>query len=127
MNLLAAGANTALNTGSGIYSGRRGAVRSIMAETPNTKILVAVIPKKPLGLATRTDDDDPDPDIKISNKLWKEDLEKYHLQPLNFEANLTQIGEICNGTICCEYNVTASVRSRDPVRATVKVIGNHLI
>lgn len=120
VNLLAAGANTALNTGSGIYSGQMGAIRSIIADAPYTKILVAEIPKKPLGLPTKNVDDH-DPDNKINHKLWKENLDKYHLQPLNFDANLTQIGKICNGTICCGYNVTASVRTRDAVRAAVKI------
>lgn len=126
MNLLAAGANTALNTGSGIYSGHMGAIKSIMADPPTTKVLVAKIPTKALphpqiNANDDDDDDDNNSEIKIAHKLWKENLDKYHMHALDFEANTTQIGKICNGTICCWYNITASA-SKESIRATVKHI-----
>lgn len=87
-----------------------------MAKSATTKILLAEIKKEPNATTPNLGDDTDDTPLKLDHKLWKENLDNYHLQQLNFDENETQAGKICNGSICCEYNVTATTRNSDPVR-----------
>lgn len=131
VNLLAAGASTTLtnksgvlNTGSGIYSGRMGALKAFTAiNTPTTKILIAEVPKKPADQpANRTMPEESEKSVILPGlRLWKADLEKYNLTFLDFEENLEQAGSVCHGTICCDYKIRVSANNSLSEKATVRV------
>lgn len=111
VNLLAAGASNAQSTGSGIYSGSRGALKAVIVLAPTTKVLVAKIPKIPGAAVNQSAEDSDKPLFVSGQKLWKENLDKYKLQYLDFTANVTRAGMICDGTICCQYNITVSTNA----------------
>lgn len=115
VNLLSAGASTLENTGSGIYSGRLGALRAIMADTPTTKVLVAELPKRPSeNIHPGAHNEDViETTLKATQNLWKENLDQYQIYALDFEKNYTQVGKQCHGTICCEYNITVNISAPD--------------
>lgn len=97
-----------------------------MADTPTTKILIAEIPKKPADSPSKNNTENDDKTILSSvQKLWKENLDKYYFHFLNFEEAKRCVGSICNGTICCEYNITVSVNDAYSERATVMLTKNY--
>lgn len=131
MNLLAANVNFPKLgcSGSGIYSGRMGALQVFVSETPATKILIA---KLPIDLPA---DDRISPSETVAKRvvaspndfsnftgnisyfsksdetndaiyLKQDDLSEYSMNFLNFaEENLSQSGTVCNRAICCSYSV----------------------
>lgn len=112
VNLLAAGSSTRGATGSGIYSGRQGALQAIMAIRPTIRALVAKVPKKPYASADYTELAPERGQPSRSNQnIWRENLDSYQLKLLNFDQNASQNGRACFKSICCEYNVTASIRN----------------
>lgn len=131
MNLLAANVNFPKLgcSGSGIYSGRMGALQVFVSETPATKILIA---KLPIDLPA---EDSISPSEVVAKRIFaslndfsyftgkiynffksdetndaiylkQDDLGEYSMNFLNFaEKNLSQSGMVCNRAICCSYSV----------------------
>lgn len=117
INLLAAGASNPKqgSSGSGIYSGRFGALKALIVNTPTTKVLLSKVPKVP-GVPIAIAPPQQSPQIRAEAltqptvlKLNNEDLSKYTFQWLNFNENVTQIGRLCNNKVCCNYNIKVDV------------------
>lgn len=129
VNLLAAGASKTvpggsdvLNTGSGIYSGRFGALKAFTAiNSPTTKILIAEVPKKPADHpANMTMPEESDNSVLLPGpKLLKADLTEYNVKFLDFDTNSTQAGHLCQGSLCCDYNIRASTNNSFSQKALV--------
>lgn len=126
VNLLAAGASKPGITGSGIHSGELGALRQFMADAPTTKVLLSHISKRPHSDKRPSEQLDVAPTLSNAPELWQENLDKYQLKALDFDANATQAGKLCDGKICCEYNITARAEnaSNGPVNNTDLAIIN---
>lgn len=121
VNLLAAGGSIPFEgySGSGIYSGRNGALNAIMTDIPVTKLIVAKVPKSPDtqfdGLKT----------FKTS-KTWnflssnpsvimgKENIPDIQLSMLNFTQNHLQKGQICHNDFCCQYDIEVFAHTLPP-------------
>lgn len=116
--MLAAGASIpeTATTGTGLYSGKYGALKTVFAETATTQVLVGKLPKVPGTPVTVA----PTPSrraVKIVDEanegktleLRKENLEMYTMEWLNFDENPTQIGRVCQTEVCCIYNISVSV------------------
>lgn len=97
------------NTGTGIYSGRRGALAHFMAEWPETKILVATLPKVPGDEFDSSSNSTVAHTISTieNDKFRKDNLDQYHIEMLDFEVRLNHSALVCQGSACCAYNVTA--------------------
>lgn len=121
VNLLAAGASrpSLSNTGSGIYSGRMGAIESIMADTPSTRILIANISRSPDTVDVVDSSEADRIPAPVHLKVWKENLASYTMEALDFDKNASLSGKVCSGQFCCEYNISTSLRDREPARTTV--------
>lgn len=111
VNLLAAGTSTRTTTGSGIYSGRQGVLKAIMAVAPTTRVLLAEVPKRPyITSYTSFDQEVTQQQSRSSQNIWQEKLDQYYLERLDLDKNPHQSGKICHEGTCCGYNVTASIR-----------------
>ncbi|XP_055307902.1 vanin-like protein 1, partial [Sitodiplosis mosellana] len=131
VNLLAANINepSMMYSGSGIYSGRSGALQVIVSESPATKILIAKIPIDPLPTEhypsrkyKATKGNCIENKLKINSnessfqpkkypfemKLYQDNLTEYTVTFLDFSKNLKQSGKVCNKAICCDYNIEVS-------------------
>ncbi|XP_055305813.1 vanin-like protein 1 [Sitodiplosis mosellana] len=131
VNLLAANVNapSMMYSGSGIYSGRSGALQVIVSESPATKILIAKIPIDPLPTEhypsrkyKATKGNCIENKLKINSnessfqpkkypfemKLYQDNLTEYTVTFLDFSKNLKQSGKVCNKAICCDYNIEVS-------------------
>lgn len=119
---MASGANRPLlgNTGSGIYSGKLGALQSVMSETQLTRVLIANVPRNP-GVIVTSADQSSFTDQELSNTkegkqippaldIWREDIDKFRIFFLDFNKNTTQKGRICYKSACCTYNILVSDR-----------------
>jgi len=120
VNLLAAGLNMPSNgnTGSGIYSGRFGPLRTLITETPTVSTLTAQVPIEP-GLATivvnqpsNSEADTESTRQAAANdlRLSRENLNEYNVAHLNFAQNTTQNGTLCHGEFCCTYYIEVEAR-----------------
>lgn len=98
-----------------MYAGRFGALKSLIVDTPTTKVLIAKLPKVPGQAisvpATRARALTRAEEIKEPEtiQLQHEELEQYAVEWLNFPENTTQIGRKCQGDVCCLYNITVRV------------------
>lgn len=119
VNLLAAGASSPSHgsTGSGIYSGKFGALKSVLSAIPTTKVLIADLPRTP-GLFVEAPAQNSEASLRSNEnvfdlsilKLTREELNKYNLVQLNFGENSTQKGTICSNKLCCTYDINVAIR-----------------
>lgn len=119
ITLLAAGANVpeTATTGTGLYSGHYGALKTLFAETAATMVLVGKLPKEPgtpiavtpQKIIARAAGDEPNKPKTF--EMGKENLDIYTMKWLNFEENSTQIGRVCQSEVCCIYNISVGVPS----------------
>lgn len=140
VNLLAANINLPDErcSGSGIYSGRSGALQVVVSETPATTILVA---KVPIHLP------DEEPSIKsmdvkdtpinghkniklveqpVAIALSKENLTQFSVNFLDFASNPSQVGSVCNKAICCKYIIEVSDNGEQDGKVSISVLMNYL-
>lgn len=110
VTLLAANANSPSNlvSGSGIYSGRAGALNTYVSGVDGAKILTAQVPYE----------------VSVNNGISRErkriavnakpaanfpkGVSEYNVQFLNFDHSAKQSGKICHGQICCSYDIHAT-------------------
>ncbi|XP_031620024.1 vanin-like protein 2 [Contarinia nasturtii] len=122
VNLLAANTN-APNigcSGSGIYSGRSGALEVFVSLTPATKVLIADVPTnvsadhsgkmKPIKKLMANEKLSKSRSISTQDvaNFGREDFSKYSMKFLDFSNNPIQTGEICIDDFCCEYSIEVS-------------------
>lgn len=132
VNLLAANGNDVRYgcTGSGIYSGRTGALEMFVSEQPATKILIAKVPKDDFEYTLNKTLQIGSPKKLKQNalnngiggmskflqtkllrskesalKLSHEDFTDFSVHFLDFSRDLNQTGRVCNRAICCDYNI----------------------
>lgn len=116
VNLLAAGGSIPSEgySGSGIYSGRNGALNAIMSDVSVTKLIVANVPKTPdtvyndlstFKTAKKWNFISSNP----STILDKDVIPDAQIAPLNFTQNRFQKGELCHNDFCCQYDMEVFV------------------
>lgn len=78
--VLAANSNqpTFMESGSGIYSGNRGALRSIVSHKQQTTVLVAKVPKHPVPISEQ-----------VKNEQGQDLANQPFLEPLNWPKSVT--------------------------------------
>lgn len=131
VNFLAAGASNPLrgSTGTGIFNGINGALGSLMAATPITRLIVAKIDKNlPIKskqleakLIAKDNDvvmDNKNDTINIENRytdsmlplfMLHEDMTNYSYSFLNFNNNQSINTTVCsNENFCCDFSVSVS-------------------
>lgn len=115
-------------SGSGIYSGRSGALEIFVSEVAATKILVS---KVPVDLQPAIDnllkENESVDEIKLESHsvfhsaentketqyisiMNQDNLTEFTVKFLNFHENPSQTGTVCNNGICCNYNIEVSGR-----------------
>lgn len=119
VNVLAAGVNNPSIgcSGSGIYSGRSGALVSLMTGANGTKVLIHEVPKKP-GTAVRTNSSVNGSDID-NLKLKQDQIEKYKLKAIKMPKELNKILNdsftLCHNTskseLCCSFEIGVTLQS----------------
>lgn len=124
INLLAAGASIpeTATTGTGLYSGQYGALKTIFAETATTQVLVGKLPKVP-GTPVAVALTQNRRAVEAANganqpktlELRQENLDMYSMEWLNFNENSTQIGKVCQTEVCCIYNISVNVSPDIPL------------
>lgn len=105
VNLLGAGANNPCfgSTGTGIFAGRQGALKSVFQETETNRILVSRITKKP-GTNTnlvRQKMATSSPSILLT----KEDINVHEFAILNESITSEQEHNLCYNGLCCNFKV----------------------
>lgn len=129
VTLLAANANipNMKSSGSGIYAGRFGALKTFMSETAASKILIAEVPINRDAENFNADElVTSEIDIKNDNEgnketnpflagstaytfdLLQENLSNYSIAFLNFTGNSSQTGSVCNNGMCCNFDIEVS-------------------
>lgn len=94
-------------TGSGIYSGRAGALDMYVTGVEGTRIMKAQVPYhvssatklRPISLNAR------------KSVLLPNDLSQYNVRFLDFSQSKEQSGDLCQGQICCSYAVKVTERN----------------
>lgn len=122
VNLLAAGASNPKlkQTGSGLYSGRFGALKAIIVDTAVTKVLVAKLPKvpgTPIPVTPAPASSTPKAEAVVvpeTIEVDRQDLNGYEIKWLDFPGNATQSGRTCHGKVCCSYSVNVTVPRNEP-------------
>lgn len=109
VTLLAANANYPYGavTGSGIYSGRAGALDMYVTGVEGTRIMRAQVPyhvssatkRRPTSLNPR------------QSSIIPNDLSQYNVKFLDFSHSKEQSGDLCHGQICCSYAVQVTERT----------------
>lgn len=95
-------------------------IESIMADIPTTRILIANISTIPGSVEVVDSSEDAERQPAPAHlKLWKENLASYTIEALDFDKNASVSGKVCNSQFCCEYNISTSLRDREPARTTV--------
>lgn len=120
VNLLAANVNhpSAGASGSGIYSGRTGALDMYVSGSEKTKILKAQVPCS-ITAAAKLTENIPLSLAQSKLKIRHEDLSKYAIKFLNFAVESLQKGRLCHGNFCCNYTVMGAITSKnESVRQT---------
>lgn len=132
VNLLAAGGSIPFEgySGSGIFSGRHGALNAIMSDVPVTKLLVAQVPKTPEtefnNLTTfKTTKKWKFISSSPSTILEKENIPDIQLAMLNFTQNRAQKGQLCHNDFCCQYDVEVFIHRLPP--QAVRLLATILI
>lgn len=118
-------------SGTGIYAGRLGALKVFISPTKAiTKVLVAKVPTKlpsddhTIEKAPRNVKHNPiealqEQNEKESNEnesvkqlydklIGQEDMKSYVVEFLDFTKRLRYNGTVCNGRICCHYDIDIS-------------------
>lgn len=118
VNLLAAGGSIPFEgySGSGIFSGRHGALNAIISDVPVTKLLVARVPKTPDTEYNNLTTFKPSKkwNFITSNPtiiLEKETIPYIQVAMLNFTQSRTQTGEVCHNDFCCQYDAEVFIHS----------------
>ncbi|KAL5279092.1 BTD.2 family protein [Megaselia abdita] len=112
VNFLSAGGSYPFTqtTGSGIFAGKHGALKTIISEVPTRKILVAKVPKlkynyKPLVLESKVFDSQEIPERKTGIQ-WKRD---YNLDLMITElieaSTLKTEKKLCHNDFCCDFSI----------------------
>lgn len=109
MNLLASGANypSIGSSGTGIYAGRAGALRSVITGRPVSRLLVSEIAKEPPVELPATDEDDEEPDVShisdsVSDLFQKRDITPYRFEQLTIgtEGGMGDVSYTMDGHEC---------------------------
>lgn len=91
-------------TGSGLYSGKLGAMKAYIGEREGTKILMGKVPKVPGNLSA----DELDTFELMGNynlQPSQESIDVYNVKWLDFEAESKQSGQVCMCGLCCNYDI----------------------
>lgn len=112
VNFLSAGGSFPFTqtTGSGIFAGKFGALKTIISEEPTRKLLVAKVPKKnsnykPLALTSEVFDSQKVPERKTEIH-WKRDYNLDLMTTELLEANQLQTDrKLCHNDFCCDFAV----------------------
>ncbi|XP_049540236.1 vanin-like protein 1 [Anopheles darlingi] len=114
VNLLAAGASFPPigSTGTGIYSGRRGAITTAMHHEAQTKLYVARVPKIQFPDATITKIPQPTGTPSQMAKLFlkRDQIDKYVTKDLPWSSNTQLIDSVCYGSFCCNFTINYTVK-----------------
>lgn len=141
VNLLAANINwPSLHcSGSGIFSGRFGALEAFVSQTPTTKVLIAKVPSMPSNETPQSQPQSESPQLQLidnstcignipkyetfgleigvnstgmkdmttlyDDQLGQEDMTAFTVQFLDFSTYSNHTGTVCNGRVCCRYNI----------------------
>lgn len=120
VNLLAAGVNDPSNgyCGSGIYSGKSGALTSMMSGIKTTRLLVHDVPKMP-GNGLDTASSSAYSGLWIDDiKLKRDPLDGYKFRkiilPESMNKTLNESFTLCHGSrdheLCCNFAISVSLR-----------------
>lgn len=101
VNLLASGVNDAnwASSGSGIFSGRRGALKTFVTGERMSTIVVSVVPKNP-GTVEIPLQQLPEQIPQI--EVWRENLNG-HSRVIIKPTGLDESREICHNEFCCTF------------------------
>lgn len=113
-NLLAAGASFpgVGSTGTGVYSGRHGAITTIMNYDPQSKLYVAKVPK--LLFPNEVVDKIPQPKgtpAQMTKLFLKRDqIDKYTTKDLPMTSNAQLEERVCYENHCCNFTINYTVK-----------------
>uniref|UniRef100_A0A182NCA6 CN hydrolase domain-containing protein n=1 Tax=Anopheles dirus TaxID=7168 RepID=A0A182NCA6_9DIPT len=114
-NLLAAGASFPAigSTGTGIYSGRRGAITTVMTHEPQTKLYVAQVPKMsfPNAVINKVPPQKGTPAQMAKLLLKRDQIDKYATKDLPMTSNGQLEERVCYESHCCNFTINYSVKS----------------
>lgn len=108
------------SSGSGIYAGRFGALKTFVSEEARNSILIADVPcnlqsRHEMERISHSDEQNEDKSFLSEEQivssdnselnLWQEDLRKYTIEILKINgANLTK--SICKDNVCCKFTIS---------------------
>lgn len=110
-------------SGSGIYSGKLGALIVEMTGTPTTRILISDLPRSPGTFDADTLNQQPQEqnfNAKIDDSssrilpglnIWREQMDNFNTRFLNFTQAAQQKDRICinnDNSVCCEYDIAVT-------------------
>uniref|UniRef100_A0A182PRL4 CN hydrolase domain-containing protein n=1 Tax=Anopheles epiroticus TaxID=199890 RepID=A0A182PRL4_9DIPT len=114
VNLLAAGASFpgVGSTGTGIYSGRRGAITTVMNHEPQTKLYVAQVPKmtSPNAAINKIPQPKGTPAQMAKLYLKRDQIDKYATKDLPMTSNTLLEETVCYESHCCNFTLNYNVR-----------------
>uniref|UniRef100_A0A182Q060 CN hydrolase domain-containing protein n=1 Tax=Anopheles farauti TaxID=69004 RepID=A0A182Q060_9DIPT len=114
-NLLAAGASFpgVGSTGTGVYSGRRGAITTVMNHDPQTKLYVAQVPKMsfPNAAINKIPPQKGTPAQMTKLLLKRDQIDKYATKDLPMTSNAQLEERVCYGSHCCNFTINYTVRA----------------
>ncbi|XP_040165497.1 vanin-like protein 1 [Anopheles arabiensis] len=114
VNLLAAGASFpgVGSTGTGIYSGRRGELTTVMNHEPQTKLYVAQVPKMTFPNAAINKIPQPKGTPAQMAKLYlkRDQIDKYATKDLPMTSNALLQESVCYESHCCNFTINYSVK-----------------
>ncbi|XP_035903182.1 vanin-like protein 1 isoform X1 [Anopheles stephensi] len=115
VNLLAAGASFpgVGSTGTGVYSGRRGEILTVMNHEPQTKLYVAQVPKMNFPNAAFNKIPQPKGTPAQMAKLFlkRDQIDRYTTKDLPMTSNAQLEESVCYETHCCNFTLNYSVKS----------------
>lgn len=120
VNLIVAGANFEADgsTGTGVFSGRSGAVLSFVTGEPTRRLFPVRVPKNPGNLTPNhiPSDNFGTESGRLHGKFLEgihissDALEQFTTMQINPERYHDHIGQIiCNGDFCCDFSVTLTI------------------
>uniref|UniRef100_A0A182RL31 CN hydrolase domain-containing protein n=1 Tax=Anopheles funestus TaxID=62324 RepID=A0A182RL31_ANOFN len=111
-NLLAAGASFpgVGSTGTGVYSGRRGAITTVMNHEPQTKLYVVQVPKMNFPNAAISKIPQPKGTPAEMAKLFlkRDQIDKYTTKDLPMTSNAQLDERVCYQSHCCNFTINYS-------------------
>lgn len=115
VNLLAAGASFpgVGSTGTGVYSGRRGAITTVMNHEPQTKLYVAQVPKMSFPNAAISKIPPQKGTPAQMAKLWlkRDQIDRYVTKDLPMTSNAQLEERVCYESHCCNFTINYTVQS----------------